>query len=366
MTAPLNLIIKDRQRLQNPCAHLDDEGEFSADIPSQLAATNINKDQADIAAANGGPRHPYEVLADQIDDDEIKMPPSLNAYPGIPATTYESKELHEGYKGSLNRYAVAANQEEDEFLSVGGNNKQNAPLPLLQFNQLVTDSKGKISYKHIEEAARQLAHAIWHQKEALWPDGVPDDPAELLNPEKAFELLGYKVSKRSSLGVIEGDIDVAGIIDKDNRTAELSLLMPPEIMNFTAAHEVGHAIMHQQSGLHRDKPLDGSSTVPRDHIELEADKFAVYFLMPAKLVTIRFNARFPEEVLLRDNLQYLLNSSNDKRIEKELSTKRGLARALAGLDRINGEAVFSLAEQFKVSREAMAIRLEELGLIPEY
>ncbi|MGP9801115.1 ImmA/IrrE family metallo-endopeptidase [Rheinheimera sp. NSM] len=88
--------------------------------------------------------------------------------------------------------------------------------------------------------------------------------------------------------------------------------------------------------------------------------------MPAKLVSRRFNERFPPELLQRDNLQHLLNRSKDKRVEKELSTKRGLARALAGLDSINGEAVFSLAEQFKVSREAMAIRLEELDLIPEY
>ncbi|KKO43955.1 hypothetical protein WG68_18105 [Arsukibacterium ikkense] len=223
-----------------------------------------------------------------------------------------------------------------------------------------------MSYKLIEETARQLAHAVWHQKEALWPDGAPDDPVELLNPEKAFELLGYKVFKKSSLGVIEGDIDVAGIIDKDNKRVELSMRMPPEVLNFTAAHEIAHAIMHEQTGLHRDRPLDGSSSVTRDRIEVEADKFAVYFLMPAKLVLSRFNGRFPAEMLQRDNLQYLLNSNNDKRIEKAISTKRGMARALAGLDRINGEAVYSLAEQFKVSKEAMAIRLEELELVPEY
>lgn len=365
MTAPPNLITKDRKRLQNPWAHLDADGEFSAALPSELTAGK-SESKVDTVASNKGYLHPYAALADQVDDDEIKVEPSSNSYPGIPATQYESKELHEGYKGNLNRYAAEANREEDETLSVGGNDKQNASLPLLQFNQLVTDSKGKISYKHIEKAARQLTHVIWRHREALWPEGVPDDPAELLNPEKAFELLGYQVFNRSSLGVIEGDIDVAGIIDKDNRTVELSMLMSPEVMNFTAAHEVAHAIMHQQSGLHRDKPLDGSGSGPRDHIELEADKFAAYFLMPAKLVSSRFNERFPAELLQRDNLQHLLNRNKDKRIEKELSTKRGLARVLAGLDSISGNAVFSLAKQFKVSREAMAIRLEELDLIPEY
>ena len=365
MTAPPNLIIKDRKRLQNPWAHLDADSEFSAVLPSELTAGK-SESKVDTVAINKGYLHPYAALADQVDDDEIKVEPSSNSYPGIPATQYESKELHEGYKGNLNRYAAEANQEEDAFLFASANDNKNALLPLLTFNQLVTDRKGKISYKHIERAARQLAHFIWQQKEALWKDGVPDDPAELLNPEKAFELLGYKVFKRSSLGVIEGDIDIAGIIDKDNRTVELSMLMSPEVMNFTAAHEVAHAIMHQQSGLHRDKPLDGSATGPRDHIELEADKFAAYFLMPAKLVRSRFDERFPPELLQRDNLQHLLNRNKDKRVDKELSTKRGLARALAGLDSMNGEAIFSLAEQFKVSREAMAIRLEELKLVPEY
>lgn len=366
MSAPLILIIEDRKRLNNPWAHVDDNGELSAAMPKQDSAHMAQKDNAGAVSVKSTYMHPYAVLADQIDDDEINIESLTNDHPGIPETQYEFKELHEDYKGNLNRYANIANQEDIVFLTADNNYKRNSSVPLLKFNQLITDSNGKISYQHIEEAARKLAHAIWLQRDALWPDGVPDDPVELLNPEKAFELIGYEVFKRSSLGVIDGDVDVAGIIDKENFTAELSLLMPPYVMNFTAAHELGHAIMHQQSGLHRDKPLDGSSIGPRDQVELEADKFAAFFLMPAKLLICRFNERFPPELLQRDNLQHLLNRNKDKRIEKELSTKRGLARALAGLDSVNGKALFSLAEQFKVSREAMAIRLEELGLTPEY
>ena len=43
-----------------------------------------------------------------------------------------------------------------------------------------------------------------------------------------------------------------------------------------------------------------------------------------------------------------------------------MLRALAGLDSISGHAVPSLAEYFKVSVEAMAIRLEQLDLVPDY
>jgi Zn-dependent peptidase ImmA (M78 family) len=79
-----------------------------------------------------------------------------------------------------------------------------------------------------------------------------------------------------------------------------------------------------------------------------------------------FKQRFPEQVLNHEGLRFMFNHSNDKKTEKQLKTSRGLARALASLDRINGHAVQSLAEYFKVSIEAMAIRLEQLGLVPEY
>ena len=55
-----------------------------------------------------------------------------------------------------------------------------------------------------------------------------------------------------------------------------------EVQNFTAAHELGHAILHEQAILHRDIPVDSiGKRVVRDRVEIEADTFATYFLMPS-------------------------------------------------------------------------------------
>jgi len=88
--------------------------------------------------------------------------------------------------------------------------------------------------------------------------------------------------------------------------------------------------------------------------------------MPKKLLEKRFYQRFSNVLGSRESLAFLLNRNGNSKVEKQLSTKRGLARALAGLSSINGHAVMSLAEQFKVSVEAMAIRLEQLELVPRY
>ena len=65
-------------------------------------------------------------------------------------------------------------------------------------------------------------------------------------------------------------------------------------MRFTAAHELGHALLHNIDMAHRDRGLDGSSIPSRAPIEVEADKFAAYFLMPKQFVTDAFEVRFGE------------------------------------------------------------------------
>lgn len=62
-------------------------------------------------------------------------------------------------------------------------------------------------------------------------------------------------------------------------------------MNFTAAHELGHLILHEQSVLHRDRPFDGGTT---------ADKFADLFLMPRAFVKDVFYEIFGAEKLRMD------------------------------------------------------------------
>jgi Zn-dependent peptidase ImmA (M78 family) len=340
MLADQDLISKDRIRLQNPYAHEDDEGGFSALLPEHVW--------------RGG--NPYATLNNQDDSDEMWPSIDISSQPAAPASLAPPVFMHPEQRGHQNPYGLVQSPDDEETVT---------PLPpILSFGDLLKN--GRLTNDKIEIAARQLAHSIYRARHSLFPEGIPDDPIELLDPKVAFHLLGYQFLELDTMGEIEPGIDVAGIIDQDNMRVSISRRFTPLIRNFTAAHELGHVLLHRQSGLHRDKPIDSGGGGQRDMIERQADFFAACFLMPKKLLEERFHQRFADVLSSRENLAFLLNRSGDTKVDKELSTKRGLARALASLSSINGHAVMSLAEQFKVSVEAMAIRLEQLDLVPEY
>lgn len=342
MLASKDQIKAARLKMNNPYAYLDEDGGFSALLP--VYVDNGNQD-------------PYVSLNNGDNSDEVWPALDMSAQPIAAAPSPEPEVIHPLQRGHQN--PCAHNQQDH-------NEQTQKQAPVLRFAAMAADQKGHIALQQVSKVSRQLAHAVYFERNSLWPEGVPEEPVQLLNPEKAFYLLGYSYHEVDSLGEIEPGVDVAGMIDKDKKQVFISRRYPAAVRNFTAAHELGHAIMHQQSGLHRDKPIDGSTGGIRDAIEKEADYFAACFLMPEKLVRSVFTQRFPAEVLNHEALRDLLNRNNDKKTEKQLKTMRGLARALAGLDSINGHAVPSLAEYFKVSVEAMAIRLEQLGLVPEY
>lgn len=336
MLASKDQIKADRLRMNNPYAHMDEEGGLSALLPESRLGSGHN---------------PYASLNNGDNSDEVWPVLDMSAQPKAVVSKPTAEAIHPSQSGHQNPYALIQHDEQP---------------PVLIFPDMPADQQGHIALQQVAKAARQLAHSTYIERDSLWPEGAPEEPVQLLNPEKAFYLLGYAYYEVDTLGEIEPGVDVAGIIDKDKKEVFISRRYPVAVRNFTAAHELGHAIMHQQSGLHRDKPIDGSAGGQRDSIEKEADYFAACFLMPEKLLRSVFAERFPDEVLSHEGLRFMFNHSNDKKTEKQLKTSRGLARALASLDRINGHAVPSLAEYFKVSVEAMAIRLEQLELVPEY
>jgi hypothetical protein len=217
----------------------------------------------------------------------------------------------------------------------------------------------------IEQAARELQGKIWKNRHELWPEGVPTDFVEMLDPRKAIEFIGFKLDEQEYLGNFEDEGDatgVAGVIDRIGKRISISTHFPNHIQRFTAAHEIGHALMHKESVIHRDRPVDGAR-VKRAPMEIEADKFAAFFLMPEKLVRERFKNIFGVEIfVLDDDSAFALEPSNPVGLINKCKDSHDLARVLAGTEYYNGRHVRSLAEQFKVSVGAMAIRIEELQL----
>ncbi len=226
------------------------------------------------------------------------------------------------------------------------------------------------TYRHtdeeIEYLVRQLQIQIWERRSELFPDFMSRSPVDMLDPVTAFKLLGYKVGIADALGHLSSAprlSNVAGLIDKPNRQVLLSSGFSTAIRNFTAAHELGHATMHDFSGMHRDKPLDGSSG-SRDPQEREAEKFAAYFLMPQKLVSRTFERIFGKAPFeLNDDTRFALSGNVPNPARWRPKSLRDLSRLLSSASRFNGSNILPLATQFRVSREAMAIRLEQLALV---
>ncbi|WNL48094.1 ImmA/IrrE family metallo-endopeptidase [Dyella sp. BiH032] len=226
--------------------------------------------------------------------------------------------------------------------------------------------KRRYNDAEIEAKAIALQRRLWRERDQLWEGAPPTNPIEVLDIRKALGLVGYDLVFESGLGNDpRTHIEVAGLIDRDAKVVKASLqFVEPAYQRFTLAHELGHAVLHPDGGgIHRDRPLDGM-TRSREPGEREADRFATFFLMPEKLLRECFVQRFGTECfVLTDDTAFALSRTTSDAVQEKNPTLRHLARTLAAAETYNSRASKSLAAQFGVSVGAMAIRLEELGLL---
>lgn len=227
----------------------------------------------------------------------------------------------------------------------------------------------RVKKQYIELQARQLHRQIWSQRDRLFPDGVLS-PARLCDPRIGCEVLGISYEELPYIDPRfarpeEGKV-LAGLIDRQAQRIVISDALPNQVMRFTAAHELGHWCMHQDHILHRDMPVSGSDVVyQRSEVEQEADYFAACFLMPRKSVIKGFQSRFKVQVPLHftDSLAYWLSPNDPNSLISASQDSLAREKALAQYTGVAGERFQSLADEFKVSVGAMALRLRELGLV---
>jgi len=224
----------------------------------------------------------------------------------------------------------------------------------------------RYSDSQIEIQANNILRELWQNREQMW-GWSPTDPTIVIDPAKGLELLGFDFFLEEELATYESDqgqVQVAGVINRKTKRVHVSKKFPMSVVSFTAAHELGHAVLHEISGpIHRDRPVNGES-IARDPIEREADKFATFFLMPAKLVKSRFVELFgTENFALTEDTAFALTCDSLSKVKKKHKTRRDISRLLASTKSYGGRNVYSLADQFRVSVEAIAIRLEELSLV---
>lgn len=221
----------------------------------------------------------------------------------------------------------------------------------------------------IERAARDLLIAMYRQRSMLWP-GETRRPHEMMEPSDAARHLGIDFQLYDELGRFGNRgirFETAGMLDRRRAVIAVATKFPPEVVRFTAAHEIGHWLLHPGELMHRDRPVAGvaADVTRRPTMEVEADHFAACFLMPERLVRLALERTFrqPVPLLVDDVVAFHLRGNRGNYLLQ--ATPQSLERefAVASCEQFNGRRFYSLAKQFRVSISSMAIRLRELQLV---
>lgn len=185
-----------------------------------------------------------------------------------------------------------------------------------------------------------------------------------------------------------GDSDVLGATYAESRSVFIDVSLDPTEhpmmegrYNFTVAHEIGHwilhvprlraaelpTVMHRQLGL--VQMLVCALGGRKEPIEWQADQFASALLMPKHLVEEAWAERFPSS----EGRSYVFDPRHwsDLIHRLERPRMRPLDQVMSGAFEPRPAAanvVFRdvakyFAPQFRVSAQAMQIRLEDLGLL---
>jgi hypothetical protein len=276
-------------------------------------------------------------------------------------------------EGSCNPYAHAGWGERDsdhswigDFDGMCNGEKRMEPKIVVGYH----GAPGRPSRAQISLAAKRLLRQAWQlRKSELRDKGFPD-PFGVIDPVQILRDLGRSVRYLDTLGRftdLDGEFEVAGQIDPSAMAVRLSKQFSPEVMRFTAAHELGHTVLHPGMSAHRDRPVDGTRSLRgKDPAEADADYFAACLLMPEKLVMDEFAARFlTRKFVLNDDVAIALGYPTLSAAQNDCRAQGGLAWVLAGAEFFNGHHFLSLAEQFQVSVSPMVIRLQELGLVAQ-
>ena len=223
--------------------------------------------------------------------------------------------------------------------------------------------------RDIEDAAWTVQAKIWYQRDQIWPAGAPH-PMEMLDPEIAARALGVNFELHEQLGQFGNPgsrFEVAGMVNRERRLISVSRRFPLAVRRFTAAHEIGHWVMHPQEVQHRDRPVReiGVQYSHRSTLEQEADYFAACFLVPAKLLTSAFKARFGVHVplVINEATAFFLNPQDPDALFRAPEDSLDRYITLASARHYQGVPITPLFEQFGVSVTTMAIRIKELRLV---
>ncbi len=344
-------------------------------LKAQALATDIALEIAEDSITLGkNARHVFDVAFEYVrGDSAVAISSALASVMGALGIVYLNLLSYEG--GS---WALGVRQQTDKLLN-SAEELQNELLDRvnrLRYEKVIVDLDElrrpemvgrQYSNSDIEKIVVKIQARMWQEKDAIWKSDPPQEKLASLKPLKALNIVGYKTETEGGLGQFEfsGQLqEVAGILNRSDKLVSISEQFPLYTRNFTTAHELGHILLHNVDGVHRDRALDGGpSQGRRPRMEAEADKFAAYFLMPKELVIERFRAIFGIKLTISEESSIALGYQNSNELRDLCDGRRRvLSRIVAKATKFGGN-YDSLAHTFNVADEAMAIRLEELGLV---
>lgn len=220
--------------------------------------------------------------------------------------------------------------------------------------------------QEINREARRLHYEIWYKRKLLFPMGEPSSIA-MCSPDVAARVLDIQYEYRDNLGQFRAGkalYEVAGILNRERGIISVSTHFSDAAIRFTGAHEIGHFLLHPGEVFHRDRPVSNVHAEKRPTREQEADYFAACFLASEKLIRQEFEPRFGRVPLcLNDTVAYHLSKERMQDLLRAPTGSLEFPAAVAGARSFAGKGFMSLADRFGVSIPAMAIRLQELGLV---
>lgn len=224
--------------------------------------------------------------------------------------------------------------------------------------------------KTIQREAAKLRGEVLRHVKSRNPDAR--NAKQYLHPKYAFEMKGVTYEERPDLDLelrVVGEATsfkrsvVTGRLDRRRRVVATSERPSPAERLFTAAHELGHWVLHEDEIEHRDRPVGAQARRPRR--EREADEFAAAYLMPRKWVEKDLKGRLgASPISVDENLAWWLDHTDHERLlVPNIDADKERAMAIAVCTNIGMGHFRSLADEYGVTAKAMALRLMELGLI---
>lgn len=210
------------------------------------------------------------------------------------------------------------------------------------------------------------------QKQMYWESGLTGDDHEalmdLLGPKALADYLDLAYIEVDKIPSDDPRYETAGLFDRRRRIVRVSREFPREQQRLTGMHEIMHFMLKHDVGrngeLHRDRPI---GHLPKQHevdpMEWEATRIACKALMPEKLVRLRFADAFgvaPGEKLEFDEAAAFRLGTDIEALYRMERRQRILL--LVGTANY-GRPIVPFHRLFRVSRTAMAIRVEELELV---